>query len=296
MTSAVVPPPSVAKAVFDAVPGARGNHLGVATLATLCLHLAFGAVLMSVEPSLEQWSAELALAVHSALSQDVIVEAPAALVAPEPAPETPPIEPSPPPPPPPPPPPSPAHLPPKAAARATAPEPSSEPSSSVPTRAARVLVRAAEAENAVDTGFVRGDADPSAGGETAESGEVPTKPPTPEAATSQSPPPESPSFAPPTPDAGPRRSRAVSLAAGRWRCDWPAKADDAQIDEQSVVVRVFVDVDGNVLDVRVQVDPGDGFGEAAAVCARAATLRPALDSDGRPVAAWSPPIRVRFSR
>ena len=106
MTSAVVPPPSVAKAVFDAVPGARGNHLGVATLATLCLHLAFGAVLMSVEPSLEQWSAELALAVHSALSQDVIVEAPAPLVAPEPAPETPPIEPSPPPPPPPPPPPS----------------------------------------------------------------------------------------------------------------------------------------------------------------------------------------------
>ncbi len=211
MTSAVVPPPSVAKAVFDAVPGARGNHLGVATLATLCLHLAFGAVLMSVEPSLEQWSAELALAVHSALSQDVIVEAPAPLVAPEPAPETPPIEPSPPPPPPPPPPPSPAHLPPKAAARATAPEPSSEPSSSVPTRAARVLVRAAEAENAVDTGFVRGDADPSAGGETAESGEVPTKPPTPEAATSQSPPPESPSFAPPTPDAGPRRRMTPKL-------------------------------------------------------------------------------------
>jgi TonB family protein len=61
-------------------------------------------------------------------------------------------------------------------------------------------------------------------------------------------------------------------------------------------VRVTVGPEGRVESVRLVSDPGWGFGAAAVRCARAARFGPALDLQGRPVRASSPPIRVRFSR
>jgi protein TonB len=92
------------------------------------------------------------------------------------------------------------------------------------------------------------------------------------------------------------QARPVTLAAGTWSCAWPAEADAEQIDEQTVILRVGVATDGTVQQAQIVSDPGRGFGRAAVACARATRFRPALDRRGRPLAAWSPPIRVHFSR
>ena len=94
----------------------------------------------------------------------------------------------------------------------------------------------------------------------------------------------------------PGRARAVRLAAGTWACPWPVEADSAQIDAQTVVIRVRVRQAGGVDDVEVVSDPGTGFGAAAAACARQTLFEPARDASGAPIAAWSPPIRVHFFR
>lgn len=163
-----------------------------------------------------------------------------------------------------------------------------------PAQAARVLTRAPRADEPVDlTGevFVAGTAQRYLGGTTSATG------------TSA--------------DAGPRRgasgepasagsgcrgcgptdqSRPVSLAAESWACPWPSEAEPLPIDEQTVVIRVVSRADGSVEAVTVVSDPGHGFGEAAASCARQARFRPARASNGETVRAASPPIMVRFTR
>lgn len=96
--------------------------------------------------------------------------------------------------------------------------------------------------------------------------------------------------------AGPPRARAVTLDQGTWSCPWPSEADAEQIDEQTVVVRVRVREDGSVERAEVIADPGHGFGRAATACARDTQFQPARSEDGSPIAAWSPPIRVHFTR
>lgn len=91
-------------------------------------------------------------------------------------------------------------------------------------------------------------------------------------------------------------SRTVGLPDPSWTCPWPAGAESEALDEQSAFVQVTVRPDGSVERAVVLLDPGLGFGEAARRCAAAARFAPALDSDGRPVRAVSPPIRVRFVR
>ncbi len=91
-------------------------------------------------------------------------------------------------------------------------------------------------------------------------------------------------------------ARPVQLRGGEWRCDWPQQAISEDIYEQSVVVRVVVNVDGDVVDTVVVEDPGFGFGATAAACARARRFSPAREEDGSPIQAMSPPIRVRFTR
>jgi protein TonB len=68
------------------------------------------------------------------------------------------------------------------------------------------------------------------------------------------------------------------------------------IYEQSVLLQVVVRADGSVESVRVLQDPGDGFGRTAIACAKTTRFTPALDAEGRPIRATSPPIRVRFKR
>jgi protein TonB len=91
-------------------------------------------------------------------------------------------------------------------------------------------------------------------------------------------------------------TRSVRLPARNWRCPWPRQADALGIDEQTVVLSVAVDARGRVTAAELVRDPGHGFGTAALGCARQARFEPALGRDGQPVAAQSPPIRVRFTR
>jgi len=94
----------------------------------------------------------------------------------------------------------------------------------------------------------------------------------------------------------PDRARPVRLAGETWPCPWPSEAEPLPIDEQAVVIRVVARLDGTVESVTVVSDPGHGFGEAAAHCAKRTRLLPARASNGEPVRATSPPIVVRFTR
>ncbi len=96
-------------------------------------------------------------------------------------------------------------------------------------------------------------------------------------------------------DPGSRR-RSVSLDESAWSCPWPPEAGGAEIVREVVVLRVSVRSDGTADAVKILSDPGAGFGPAARACALRTHFRPALDEGGAAMAAWSPPIRVRFVR
>jgi protein TonB len=91
-------------------------------------------------------------------------------------------------------------------------------------------------------------------------------------------------------------ARAVALDGESWSCPWPAEAAAAQVDEQTVVIRVVVDQTGRAEAVEILADPGLGFGEAARACALQARFTPARDARGEPLRARSPAIAVRFVR
>jgi protein TonB len=99
-----------------------------------------------------------------------------------------------------------------------------------------------------------------------------------------------------TDTSGRDRSRSASLAGGAvWDCPFPEEADDEEIDEAVVTLRVRVARDGTLEAVDVARDPGAGFGREARRCARDKRWRPALDRAGNAIAAQSV-INVRFSR
>ncbi|HSY40576.1 MAG TPA: hypothetical protein VLA79_13640, partial [Polyangia bacterium] len=97
---------------------------------------------------------------------------------------------------------------------------------------------------------------------------------------------------------GAARSRAqpVTLDQAAWTCPWPAEADARQVDQETVVIRVAVGIDGRADRVDVLQDPGFGFGPAARQCALATRFGAARNPAGDPIAALSPPIRVHFFR
>lgn len=92
------------------------------------------------------------------------------------------------------------------------------------------------------------------------------------------------------------RSRSLALAGStEWRCPFPPEADSDQIDEAAAVISVTVGSDGKPQKVTIVQDPGHGFGREARACALRESYVPALDREGRPVAA-SKSFRVRFER
>lgn len=103
---------------------------------------------------------------------------------------------------------------------------------------------------------------------------------------------------PPPPPPAPDRSRSADLDGSTdWaNCPFPPEADADQIDQAFVGIVVTVRPDGSPLSVNVVSDPGHGFGRAARMCALSRRYRPALDRNGVPTTAASPPIRIRFSR
>lgn len=267
--------------IVDVVFGASRPHrrrgILVGGLVAAAAHLSVWLWAVLAEPSLESWAAELAVRVHWELGREELVELP-----------------KPPEPPPPPPPPPAPEQPPAPEPRQSQPPARAEraPATPPPPAQAGAVVAQDPGPNApVDLtgdGFVVGTASAYAGGVTTSRG---TSPRAVEAREVE------PAAAPTaTVSAGPDRSQAVMLQGDEWSCAWPREADDAQIDEQSVVLRVVVRSDGSVESARIVRDPGFGFGPAAVECALRTRFIPAKDREGRTIRSESPPIRVRFTR
>lgn len=92
------------------------------------------------------------------------------------------------------------------------------------------------------------------------------------------------------------RSRPPALAGdARWDCPFPEEADDAEITDALVTLRVRVATDGAVERVDVVQDPGDGFGREARRCALRKRWQPGRDRAGRALATHAL-VNVRFYR
>jgi protein TonB len=215
------------------------------------------------EPSLTDWAASVAARVRAELERDPEVT----------------IEPPPPP----------AQQPPEApapAAAARVPRPTSirRTVTSAPAQTARVIAQAPVAEplDLTASSFVGGKAATYAGGASTSSG----------TSTHAAP---GRAIAPTAGDPGSHR-RSVSLDESAWSCPWPPEAEGAEIHLEMVVLRVFVRSNGTADEVKIVSDPGSGFAPAARACALRTHFRPAVDDGGAAMAAWSPPIRVRFVR
>jgi len=104
--------------------------------------------------------------------------------------------------------------------------------------------------------------------------------------------------APPPPPApsGPDQSRRPQLGEGSsWKCPFPAEADQNGVDSAVVRLAIEVDASGAIRSVRVESEPGSGFGREAAQCARSKRFLPALDRNGQAVPG-STRVNVRFDR
>jgi protein TonB len=289
--------------IVDAVWGTRPEPPRRRMLWAAALGVGAHAVLLGLMwrtgPSLETWAADVAIRVHQELVrvEAVDLEAPESARPEQPEPEA---EPEPEPvadPEPTPSAPSEPEAPP-ADAVARAPAPRAKP-------AAAAEAIATEPTGPVDLSedvIVRGSAEAYAGGSTTSSGTstqpvngpIAKEPPGP---TAPSPGPTSRAAAVARPPARARdRSEPARPREADWDCPWPRAANALEIDEQSAIVRAQLDARGRVLSVAVELDPGHGFGAAAAECARRARFVPARDSEGRRIPARTPPIRVQFTR
>jgi periplasmic protein TonB len=95
---------------------------------------------------------------------------------------------------------------------------------------------------------------------------------------------------------GPDRSQPALPSESDWHCAWPREAEMSDLDQQTVQVRVEVLANGTPRSAKAITNPGFGFAKAAVDCALSAHFEPARDSDGRPILAMTPPVRVRFWR
>lgn len=255
--------PALVDAVFGLPRPERRGRLAVALLAAGVGHGGLWLLAALSEPTLESWSAAVAAQVHAELSKVEAVELP-----------------RPPVPTPTPPPPAPAPVP-------TAPRQATVARPPPPAQAGNIVAQAVEPSGPVDLTqdtFVTGTAEAYAGGVTTSTGTSTT------AVTAQE-------VAPGPQPTGPQdRSSVVGLDDDSWSCPWPKDAEEQDIDEQLVVLRVTVRADGTAESASLASDPGHGFGQAALACALATRFSPARDASGQAITARSPPIRVRFTR
>ena len=251
------PNPSLVDVVFGLPRPERRGRVVIALLAAGSMHGALWLWGALSEPTLESWSAALAARVHSELSRVESVEL------------------TKPPPPPPPAPTAPVRVATVARQAATARPPT-------PAQASSIIAQASDPSEPVDLthdAFVTGTASAYAGGLTTATG-TSTRAVTREVA----------------PEPVEDRSSAVGLDEADWSCPWPRDAEEDELDEQVVVLRVLVRADGTAESAMLASDPGHGFGRAALACALSTRFSPARDRRGQAIAALSPPIRVRFIR
>ncbi len=91
-------------------------------------------------------------------------------------------------------------------------------------------------------------------------------------------------------------SRPALPASGDWNCSHLFPSDPEAGNHAVVLIVVTVRPDGTPRSIGVVRDPGHGFGAAARSCALSQRYTPALDRDGQPTTASTPPITVRFTR
>jgi protein TonB len=260
------PPAGARDRIVDEVfalrhPGARRRWATAALVVVGVFSAVFVGLPRLAEPSLAGWAASVAARVHAELDRDPEVT----------------IEPPP--------------QPPAAPAPATAARGPRRPTSirgptaaPAPAQTAQVIAQdpAAPPLDFIASTFVSGKAATYAGGASSSAGTSP------HAVDGRA-------IAPAAGDPDSRR-RTVSLDESAWSCPWPSEAEGAEIHLEMVVLRVFVRSNGSAGEVKIVSDPGAGFGPAARACALRTHFRPALDDGGAAMAAWSPPIRVRFVR
>jgi len=169
-----------------------------------------------------------------------------------------------------------------------------------PAQAGKILTQEPNPDEPVDLtgqGFVTGNAETYAGGVTANTGT--SKGPVRNYNAVPGGVPGGTGTKPAPAVAGPDLSRPASILGGtgtEWDCPFPPEADAEQIDFQRVQIVVTIRPDGSPQDVRVLGSPGNGFGRAARQCAMRQRYSPALDREGHPILATSPPIWVKFNR
>ncbi len=193
---------------------------------------------------------------------------------------------APPPAPPPPPPPEPAEPEAKAVAEQPAPAPAA-------AQAGKVLTAAPDPAAPVDMtgeGFVNGNGDSFAGGQTAADGTSKTA-----VGSIASKAVERPRVVPkPPPPPAPDLSKPAMPMSLAWNCGFPPEDDD--VDHARVTIVVSVGADGRPTGVRVTSDPGNGFGRVARSCAMGMRYNAGRDRAGSPTSATTPPFVVRFDR
>jgi protein TonB len=155
-----------------------------------------------------------------------------------------------------------------------------------PAQASQVVTQAADAPVDLSSfSIATGHAESYAGGYTAGIGTSHSAVSSPNAARS-----------------APRPARAASLARTAqparkdWSCGWPDAAQETDLRETRVAVRVDVSADGDPISAAVQGVPLAGFGEAARHCALSEQYRPALDAAGHRVMGQTPLLLVHFVR
>ena len=258
--------------VFAGEPGGRWRRLLAGALVVLALYSGAVMGLQQVGGAGATFAAELAARIHDAIAAEREVDIKL------------------PPPPPPPPAPAPEPAAPAAPVARVAPRahaPAAHHAPAAPAQAGQIAAASDAPVDFTGSAFVVGSGSSYAGGTTTARG------------TSRAP--VTGAVAPGAHGDGQAavrsRARAVTLDQASWSCPWPAEADARQVDQETVVIRVAVRADGRVDHVDVLQDPGFGFGRAARDCALASrSFAPALDAQGAPVAAQSPPIRVHFFR
>jgi len=91
-------------------------------------------------------------------------------------------------------------------------------------------------------------------------------------------------------------ARPVGQPTRAWNCDWPSAANSLDVDVEFVNMRVAVEADGEITDVRIVRHSGYGFDVEARRCVLRHRLPPARDAEGAAVRTPSHAIRLRFER
>ena len=96
--------------------------------------------------------------------------------------------------------------------------------------------------------------------------------------------------------AGPDLRRQATPAGSNWNCSSLFPSDPDAGDYATVLIAVTVLPSGKPKSAAVIRDPGHGFAAAARACAMLQSYSFALDRQGNPIVATTPPITVRFTR